>query len=151
MRQSLAGVIAAARSSQSRVFSRFSRGWDLCRVARMAPAVLLCTAVLAQEQPAGEFNLTLVGDSEIVTPATAHQSNKRFMGVVNAVRQGDAAFTNLEVSFPVSANAYPAGRPRTQWHPTDPALLQQLQWMGFNLFGAANNHAMDYGTQGLLD
>ena len=98
-----------------------------------------------------EFNLTLTGDSEIVTPAMAHQNNPGFAAVTKAVRQGDAAFTNLELSFPSSPNAYPAGSPRKQWHPTDPALVKQLQWIGFNLFGAANNHSMDYGVQGLLD
>ena len=108
-----------------------------------------------QEQGASsqEFNLTMVGDSEIVTPATVHQNNPRFMAVVNAVRQGDAAFTNLEEALAFSPNAYPAPvyAGRGQWHPAVPASLKQLQWMGFNLFGVANNHSMDYGIQGLLD
>jgi poly-gamma-glutamate capsule biosynthesis protein CapA/YwtB (metallophosphatase superfamily) len=113
----------------------------------------LATSVRGQQQGASsqDFSLTMTGDSEIVTPATAHQNNPRFMAVANAVREGDAAFTNLEVSFPTSPSTYPAGMPRGQWHPTDPALLKQLQWIGFNLFGAANNHAMDYGIQGVLD
>src|SRR2546422_8328647 len=31
----------------------------------------------------------------------------------------------------------------------DSSLLKELQWIGFNLFGAANNHSLDYGIEGL--
>jgi poly-gamma-glutamate capsule biosynthesis protein CapA/YwtB (metallophosphatase superfamily) len=98
-----------------------------------------------------EFNLTMVGDSEIVTPAVVRQNNPQFMAVTNAVRQGDAAFTNVEEPYPLTDKAYPAGQPRSHWHTADPSMLKQLQWMGFNLFGVANNHSMDFGIQGLLE
>jgi poly-gamma-glutamate capsule biosynthesis protein CapA/YwtB (metallophosphatase superfamily) len=98
-----------------------------------------------------EFNLTLAGDSMIQTPATAHQSDPQFMAVASAIRQGDAAYTNLELTFPTSPNAYPGGGSRGGWLPSNPAMLKELQWVGFNLFGAANNHSLDFGVQGLLD
>ncbi len=116
---------------------------------------LVLSVILLRGQEHGaspqEFNLTMVGDAEIVTPATARQNNPRFMAVVNAVRKGDAAFANVEEPYPTSKRAYPAGLPRAQWHTTSPSMLKQLQWMGFNLFGAANNHAGDFGIQGLLE
>ena len=119
------------------------------------PILLVCIGIVSHGQEhAGspeEFNLTAVGDSEIVTPAVAHQNNPRFMAVAMAVREGDAALTNLEEPYPLSKAAYPAGQPRGQWHTTTPAMLKQLQWIGFNLFGAANNHIMDFGIQGVLD
>jgi poly-gamma-glutamate capsule biosynthesis protein CapA/YwtB (metallophosphatase superfamily) len=113
---------------------------------------LLVLPALAQEQrkDLGEFNLTLVGDNNIVTLATARQNNPRFMAAVNEIRKGDAAFNNLETSFP-GPDTYPAGPPRGDNLYSDPALLKELQWMGFNLFGTANNHSTDYGIQGLLD
>src|ERR1035441_4724867 len=118
------------------------------------PVLLAFFAMLLHGQQSGgssdEFNLTMVGDSEILTPAVVHQNNPRFMAIANAVRQGDAAFTNVEEPYPLSKKAYPAGQPRNQWHTTSPAMLKQLQWIGFNLFGAANNHSMDFGIQGLL-
>jgi poly-gamma-glutamate capsule biosynthesis protein CapA/YwtB (metallophosphatase superfamily) len=106
----------------------------------------------AQEQrkDLGEFNLTLVGDNNIVTLATVRQNNSRFMEAVNEIRKGDAAFANLETTFP-GPDAYPAGAPRSENIFSDPALLKELQWIGFNLFGTANNHSMDFGIQGLLD
>lgn len=84
--------------------------------------------LLAQEQKASsqEFNLILAGDSIIVTPLTVHQNDPRFMAIVNAVRQGDAAFTNLELTFP-SATAYPAAQSRATWIASDPAILKELQ------------------------
>ena len=124
------------------------------------PAFLLCffaalffSPSLAGQKPEtspADFNLTLTGDSIITTPARAHQKDPRFMAVVDAVRQGDAAFTNLELTFP-GPDTYPAGGPRAGLIGADPALMKELQWIGLNLFGAANNHSLDYGTQGVLD
>jgi poly-gamma-glutamate capsule biosynthesis protein CapA/YwtB (metallophosphatase superfamily) len=98
----------------------------------------------------GEFNLNLTGDSIITTPAKVRQSDSRFMAIVEAIRRADAAFTNLELTFP-GPNTYPAGLPRAGVIASDPAMLKELQWIGFSLFGAANNHSLDYGIQGLLD
>jgi poly-gamma-glutamate capsule biosynthesis protein CapA/YwtB (metallophosphatase superfamily) len=119
------------------------------------PILLASFGILLHGQERGasppEFNLTMVGDSEIVTPADVRQNNPQFMAVTKAVHQGDAAFTNVEEPYPLTNGAYPAGQPRAQWHTTDPSMLKQLQWMGFNLFGVANNHSMDFGIQGLLE
>jgi len=134
------------------------------RVAILAVLILfpLALSLYAQEQPQqeqleegkrrdlGEFNLTLVGDNNIVTLATARQNNPKFMAAVDEIRKGDAAFNNLETTFP-GPEAYPGGAPRSENIFSDPALLKELQWMGFNLFGTANNHSMDFGIQGLLD
>jgi poly-gamma-glutamate synthesis protein (capsule biosynthesis protein) len=98
----------------------------------------------------GEFNLTLVGDNIIYTQATIHQGNPKFMAAVKEIRTGDAAFANFENNFP-GPDAYPGGAPRSENLFADPSILKELQWMGFNLFGTANNHSMDYGIQGLLD
>jgi hypothetical protein len=101
--------------------------------------VLLCMFFSAfrsnaqeQRKDLGEFNLTLVGDNNIVTLATVRQNK------------------SLETTFP-GPDAYPAGAPRSENIFSDPALLKELQWIGFNLFGTANNHSMDFGIQGLLD
>ena len=124
--------------------------------ARLVAAIFVASCVIglrgqeSQSSPQ-EFSITLTGDSETQTPAKVRENNPRFMKVVNALRQGDAVFTNLELTFPTSPGAYPAGGARGQWHPSEPLLLKEMQWMGFNLFGAANNHVMDYGVQGLLD
>ena len=118
-------------------------------------SVLVCPLRAQQEEVGkrkdlGEFNLTLVGDNNIVTLATARQNNPKFMAAVTELRKGDAVFNNLETTFP-GPNAYPGGAPRSENIFSDPSILKELQWMGFNLFATANNHSMDYGIQGLLD
>jgi poly-gamma-glutamate capsule biosynthesis protein CapA/YwtB (metallophosphatase superfamily) len=132
--------------------SRFRRKFLLAVTTALLVASFVDLPLLAQEQrkDLGELNLTLVGDNNIVTLATARQNNPKFMAAVNEIRKGDAAFNNLETSFP-GPDTYPAGPPRGDNLLSDPALLKELQWMGFNLFGTANNHSMDFGIQGLLD
>jgi len=103
-----------------------------------------------QEMAVPEFSLSLAGDSIIMTPAVVHQSNPKFATLRNVIHQSDAAFTNLEGTFP-SRNSYPAAEPRATWISVDPAMLKELQWVGFNLFSNANNHAMDFGIDGLLN
>ena len=130
------------------------------RLQVIAPLVFVFVFVVfglnAQQQEVGrrkdmgEFNLTLVGDNIIYTQATVHQGNPKFMAAVNEIRTGDAAFANFENVFP-GPDAYPGGAPRSENLYADPAILKELQWIGFNLFGTANNHSMDYGIQGLLD
>jgi poly-gamma-glutamate capsule biosynthesis protein CapA/YwtB (metallophosphatase superfamily) len=111
-------------------------------------------AVLPGSYP--EFHLTAGGDSIMITPAMVRQSDPRFMGVVNAVRKGDAAVIDFEGTF-ASRDAFPiADAPQTgflaaTWLASDPERLKELQWMGFNLFSAANNHSVDFGVRGLLD
>ena len=33
---------------------------------------------------------------------------------------------------------------------TPPRRLEELKWMGFNLYSCANNHVTDYGVAGVL-
>ena len=118
----------------------------------LAVASFLLLPLLGQERKPSsqEFNLTLVGDSIIMQPVSVHQGEPRFMAAVSAVRQGDAAFTNLELVFP-SRDASPAAESGGTWMAADPSMLKELQWVGLNLYAAANNHSLDYGIQGLLD
>ncbi len=111
---------------------------------------LLCLAVLALPGPAvaQDFVITLTGDSIITMPVTTHQADPKFRAVLDAVRDGQAAFTNLEMlfhNFETGGAAQSGGT----WMAADPALFKELLWMGFNLFGTANNHALDYGIEGL--
>ena len=123
------------------------------------PAVLLALMVFAnsprlsaQEDDAylDQFTLTATGDAMLMTPLTVRQNDPGYMGVVKAIREGDAAYTNIEEMYP-SRKALPAPTSGNTYMAADPAMLKELQWMGFNLFGAVNNHSFDYGIQGVLD
>ncbi|MGH9679141.1 MAG: CapA family protein, partial [Candidatus Acidiferrales bacterium] len=110
----------------------------------------LAPPAMAQKEDAKEFHMTLAGDAIIVTSATVRQNDPGFMGVVKTVRKGDAAVLNFEGTF-AGKDAYPIFDSGGTWIASDPERLKDLQWMGFNLFSAANNHSVDFGTKGLFD
>jgi poly-gamma-glutamate capsule biosynthesis protein CapA/YwtB (metallophosphatase superfamily) len=113
--------------------------------------VLQPSLAFGQQADSEEFNLTLTGDAMIQTGAIARQNDPKFMGVVRAIRQGDAAFTNMGTEVYANHDTPPAATSGNTYMLADPSMLKELQWMGFNLFGAADNHANDFGIQGILD
>jgi poly-gamma-glutamate capsule biosynthesis protein CapA/YwtB (metallophosphatase superfamily) len=99
----------------------------------------------------GEFTLVVSGDAMVQMPAEVLKNDPGFMSVVKEVRQSDAAFTNIGVNVYARGSTSPAATSGNTWITANPSYLKGLQWMGFNLMGAADNHAYDYGMQGILD
>jgi poly-gamma-glutamate synthesis protein (capsule biosynthesis protein) len=71
------------------------------------------------------------------------------LGLIELIRSADVRFANLEMLL----NNY-GGTPAVEaggLHLTaSPRVGEDLLWAGFNLFAAANNHSLDFGTDGLL-
>jgi len=134
------------------VLIRRGCGRAVLRLFVISGVFLVVPLLGAQEQKSAspDFHLTAAGDAIIVTPASARRDDPAFMGVVNALRKGDAAVLNFEGTF-ASKNAYPVSDSAGTWIASSPERLKDLQWMGFNLFSVANNHSMDFGVPGLLD
>ncbi|MDE2333890.1 MAG: CapA family protein [Rhodospirillales bacterium] len=95
-----------------------------------------------------EFNLALTGDA-ILQRRLLSATDPVLVPLFDRIRAADLAFTNLEVL----ANDY-RGEPALESggsHFGAPAwVLDDLRTAGFELFAAATNHALDYGTTGLL-
>jgi poly-gamma-glutamate synthesis protein (capsule biosynthesis protein) len=92
-------------------------------------------------------NVLATGDA-IVTHRISPNPDADFLELVALIRGADVSITNVEMVFPG------AGRhPSTTMHGTplgvDPDMLSELEWIGVDLYGMANNHATDYGTDGL--
>ena len=87
------------------------------------------------------------GDS-IITRRVSHLKDTDFTDLVALIRSADAAFNNLELPLPKdpvvpnSSRALLCARP---------FVLDELAWMGLNLFDIANNHSIDYMYRGLVD
>lgn len=114
-------------------------------------AELVCGLLVAPAYGvAQDFTLTLTGDSIITQRLSVHQQDAQFMTVVNAVREGDAAFTNLEILFH-RYDAPPSAQSGGTWLAAEPYLFKELQSIGFDLFATANNHSLDYGIEGLRE
>lgn len=95
-----------------------------------------------------DISLLATGDS-MLTRAISATPDAAFRDLVALLRNADVTITNVEMSFPG-----PGRQPSTTFHGTplgaDPNLLSEFEFLGVNLFGIANNHATDYGTNGLI-
>lgn len=99
-----------------------------------------------QPAPAEAFTLALTGDS-ILTERISVFKEPEFTGLIDLVRGADAAFTNLETLFH-DYEGPPAHESGGTWMRTDPPLIKELTWAGFDLVSRANNHAGDFGVIG---
>lgn len=118
---------------------------------RVAIGVVLLGAVfLGQVPTAGQarrpVTLALTGDS-IIMQRLSPFTEPEFTGLFDLIRGADAAFTNLETLFH-DYEAPPAHESGGTWMRTDPPILKDLVWAGFDLVSRANNHAGDFGALG---
>jgi poly-gamma-glutamate synthesis protein (capsule biosynthesis protein) len=93
------------------------------------------------------IKIALTGDSLLTMKLSIH-SDPRLLKLIKLIRAADAAYTNLEVLFHDYEPA-PASESGGTYVRADPALVNDLVWAGFNLIGRANNHAGDYGVEGM--
>lgn len=94
-----------------------------------------------------EFTLVVTGDSIITQRISAHDEEE-FLSMIEHIRSADIAFTNLEVLIH-SYEGYPTPDCQGTHMAADPFVASELRWAGFNLFSRANNHALDYGIEGM--
>lgn len=95
-----------------------------------------------------KITVTGTGDSLFVAPFPAAYDPmlKKIAGFIGSC---DVRLTNLETNlsdFEFCGNAYSGGT----WLNTRRKYMDHLTRLGFNFYGNANNHAMDYGREGLL-
>lgn len=99
--------------------------------------------------PEQQLVVAATGDA-IVTHRIQTNPDPRFHTLAQLLRDASVALTNLEMVFP-GAERHPA----TTMHGTpmggDQALIAELEWLGIDLYSLGNNHAVDYGIDGLKD
>lgn len=119
------------------------------RVIGVTLGAILVQAPIGGQQAgrtAEPFTLALTGDSIIMQRLSVF-TDPPFTGLMDMVRNADAAFTNLETLFH-DYEAPPAHQSGGTWMRTDPPILKELVWAGFDLVSRANNHAGDFGPLG---
>ncbi len=94
-----------------------------------------------------ELKLVLSGDSMITRRLSAYDEDE-FLSMIELIRGADVAFTNLEVLIH-SYEGYPSPETQGTYMAAEPFIANELKWAGFNIVSRANNHAMDYGIEGL--
>ena len=100
------------------------------------------------EAEKGNFALALAGDTMLTRRLTPFREEK-FLRLGEILRGADAAFANLEGTVHNWDEGTP-GITQGTFMTTDPKLLEDLKWLGINMVSCANNHAFDYGEEGVL-
>jgi poly-gamma-glutamate capsule biosynthesis protein CapA/YwtB (metallophosphatase superfamily) len=113
-------------------------------VAVVLAGTLLHPGIFAQSRD--PFTIALTGDTIIMQRLQVFREPE-FTKLFDLIRGADAAFTNLETLFH-DYEAPPAHESGGTWMRTDPPILKELVWAGFDLVSRANNHAGDYGALG---
>ena len=115
--------------------------------------VIVIGATLAVAQAGGQtaqsrepMTLALTGDS-IINQRLQVFREPEFTRLFDLIRGADAAFTNLETLFH-DYEMPPAHESGGTWMRTDPPIVKELVWAGFDLVSRANNHAGDFGPEG---
>ena len=92
--------------------------------------------------------LALAGDTMLTRKLIPFKEEK-FLRLREILRGADAAFANLEGTVHTWDEGTP-GITQGTFMTTDPKLLEDLKWLGINMVSCANNHAFDYGEDGVL-
>jgi poly-gamma-glutamate synthesis protein (capsule biosynthesis protein) len=98
-----------------------------------------------------DFSLVVTGDSLITLKQQVH-SEPEYIRLLRIIREVDCAFTNLEMNLHnYGPDCYPAAECGGTYTRAEPEILEELLWMGFDIFSTANNHSLDYMYGGLFD
>ena len=95
-----------------------------------------------------KITVTATGDSLFVAKFPSYYEGQKSQ-VANFINNHQVKITNLETNlskFGSYANAYSGGT----WINTPPEYFADLHSFGFNFYGTANNHCMDYSYTGML-
>lgn len=95
-----------------------------------------------------KLTVTATGDSLFVADIPKEYEND-LKEVGGFIGECDVRMTNLETNiskFGDFPNAYSGGT----WLNTEPEIFEDLTKYGFNYYGTANNHCMDYSYHGML-
>jgi len=88
------------------------------------------------------------GDA-FITRHIPHEGYDGYEDICECIKQHDVKFSNLEMTFH-NQEGVPAAVSGGTWAMADPALLDDIKAMGFNIYNTANNHSCDYSHGGVL-
>ena len=92
------------------------------------------------------ISIIATGDS-FITQRLPHDENA---GRLKAfLESADVRFTNFEVLLH-DFEVYPSSSSGGTWAAARPHVLEDLKWLGFNMYAWANNHTLDWCHNGLL-
>jgi poly-gamma-glutamate capsule biosynthesis protein CapA/YwtB (metallophosphatase superfamily) len=100
----------------------------------------------------GPLTVAGTGDTVISRPLAGPDKDAAFDAISDIVRGATLAITNLEMNLLASRNVTSARRsPAPRWPFGSAREAEELAALGFDVVGQANNHAADYGPDGMAD
>ena len=100
----------------------------------------------------GPSTVAATGDTVISQPVAPSERGASFDAIVDVVRSATLAITNLEMNLLGEPNAASArGGPGPRWPFGSAREAEELASLGFDVVGQANNHAADYGQDGMAE
>lgn len=96
-----------------------------------------------------EHRLFLAGDA-LITKPWSHINNPLFLKIIEEMRNADTSIINLETlihNFRGYAQADSGGA----YMASPPEIATELKWAGVDMVSHANNHAFDYGSEGIIE
>jgi poly-gamma-glutamate capsule biosynthesis protein CapA/YwtB (metallophosphatase superfamily) len=98
----------------------------------------------------GPMTIVATGDSFVMRPLTRDPRDAGAAAVFDIVRGGSLALTNLEENLLTDATARTArSDPAARWPAGSTLAVNELRAAGIDVVSLANNHATDYGLEGL--
>ena len=95
--------------------------------------------------------MTVAGTGDVVIARKISQlEDPAFLDLVELLRSTDCAWGNCETVFLDTSKAYPSRKALDMHLSCAPSGADELAWSGFDSLGIANNHALDYGYDGLF-
>ncbi len=95
----------------------------------------------------GDIAIAVTGDT-MLTRRLSVFDEEPYLALVKILREADATFTNMETTVHEYNECTP-GLTRGTYMTTEPRLLEDLKWMGINMVSCANNHAFNFGQEGI--
>ena len=112
--------------------------------------VLACGDGSEQSSDSGpSLKLAIVGQALIEHDPRTYLETP-LQSVAPILREADVVFTNLEVAIAGPSCACEPTRTDVFFHGAEADVLDYLRDLGVSLLSLANNHAWDYGTEGVL-
>jgi poly-gamma-glutamate capsule biosynthesis protein CapA/YwtB (metallophosphatase superfamily) len=114
----------------------------LCLLLLVVPSI-----AGARGQVAQDVHIVLAGDSNWHRKISVYD-DPGYLRLIQKIRDADASFTNLETLIhPLTQSANPWAGGGYAYSP--PWLVDEIKWVGIKFVSVANNHAFDYGADGL--
>lgn len=120
----------------------------LCIVAGVSASALAQTPGELATTVDDNFTMAVVGDIIIAYPLDQMMTTPGFAEVVKLIQSADVATGNMEgniIDGRIFRGSAPGG------FAAEPAAAEWLKEMGFDILARANNHANDFGPEGLVE